>query len=141
MIREYRAADVDQILAIWLLASIEAHDFIDAAFWKSKMGEMRDLYIPASETFVYEAESEVVGFYSLYGDSLAAIFVAPGSQGNGVGSVLLDDAKGRRETLHLTVYKENIPSIRFYEKHGFTVVGEQRDQHTGHPELVMLYQA
>lgn len=139
MIRDHRAADIDQILAIWLSASIKAHDFIESAFWKSKISEMRDVYIPASETLVYEAEGEVVGFYSLYENNLAAIFVTPSSQGKGVGSVLIDDAKNRRECLRLTVYKGNIPSIKFYEKHGFTLLGEQLDEHTGHPELIMEY--
>jgi len=139
MIRDYRAADIDQILAIWLSASIKAHDFIESSFWKSKISEMRDVYIPASETLVYEADGEVVGFYSLHENNLATIFVAPYSQGKGVGSALLDDVKNKRESLQLTVYKENTQSIRFYEKHGFTLVGEQIDEHTGHPELVMEY--
>lgn len=56
MIRDYRAADIDQILAIWLSASIKAHDFIESSFWKSKIRKMRDVYIPASETLVYEAD-------------------------------------------------------------------------------------
>ncbi|WP_028303590.1 N-acetyltransferase [Oceanospirillum maris] len=139
MIRNYRAADIDQILAIWLSASIKAHDFIEYAFWESKISEMRDVYIPASETFVYEAEGEVVGFYSLYESNLAAIFVTPNSQGEGLGRVLINDAKNRRESLQLTVYKENAPSIKFYEKHGFTVLGEQIDEHTGHLEFIMEY--
>lgn len=139
MIREYRAADIEQILAIWLSASIKAHDFIEPSFWKSKIGEMRDACIPASETVVYETGGEVVGFYCLYENNLAAIFVAPSSQGKGVGSVLLDDAKNRRERLQLTVYKENAPSIKFYQQHGFTLLEEQIDEHTGHPELVMEY--
>ena len=139
MVRDYRAADIDQILKIWLAASIEAHDFIESAFWKSKISEMRDVYIPASETFVYEVEGKIVGFYSLYENNLAAIFVDPGSQGKGFGSILLNDAKRRRENLQLTVYKENAPSIRFYEKHGFMILGEQLDEHTGHAELIMEY--
>ena len=141
MIRDYRAADIDQTLAIWLSASIKAHDFIESEFWKSKVSEMRDVYIPASETLVYEAEGEIVGFYSLYENNLAAIFVAPNAQGKGVGTVLLDDAKSRRKNLQLTVYKDNIASINFYEKHGFTLIGEQIDEHTGHPELIMEHRS
>ncbi|GAA5138508.1 N-acetyltransferase [Alloalcanivorax gelatiniphagus] len=141
MIRDYRPADIDQVLAIWLAASIEAHHFIEPAFWQSKMGEMRNVYIPASETFVYEDEGVVVGFYSLYENTLAAIFVAPGSQGKGVGSVLLDDAKSRRAKLKLTVYKENAASIRFYRNNGFSVLQEQIDEHTGHSELIMEHRS
>lgn len=139
MIREYRQADIDQVLAIWLTASIEAHNFIEPHFWESKVSEMRDVYIPASETFVLEYEEKINGFYSLYGNTLAAIFVAPESQGKGMGTALLDDAKNRRESLQLSVYKENVPGIKFYEKHGFISLDEQIDEHTGHPELIMKY--
>lgn len=62
MIREYRQADIDQVLAIWLTASIEAHNFIEPHFWESKVSEMRDVYIPASETFVLEYEEKINGF-------------------------------------------------------------------------------
>ncbi len=139
MIRNYRVDDIDRVLDIWLSASVEAHDFIEAKFWRSKVSDMRDIYIPASETRVYEHEGEVVGFYSLYEDNLAALFVAPSVQGRGVGSKLLDDAKLRRAHLQLCVYKDNTSSIRFYQKHGFSSLGEQTDPNTGHLELIMQY--
>lgn len=137
MIREYKQADAEQILEIWLSASIEAHNFIEPEFWESKVGDMRDVYIPASETFVFESKGKIVGFYSLHGSNLAAIFVAPRSQGMGIGTILLDDAKTRRKTLQLTVYKENVPSVNFYEKQGFISIGENIDEHTGHAEFIM----
>ena len=75
----------------------------------------------------------------MYGNTLAAIFVSPELQGEGVGSAMLDDAKSRRECLQLTVYQENTPSINFYKKQGFILLGKQVDERTGHPELVMEY--
>ena len=137
MIRKYREDDIDQVLDIWLSASIKAHAFIGSEFWQSTVSEMRDTYIPASETFVFEYEGQIAGFYSLYGNTLAAVFVSPSLQGKGVGSAMLVDAKTRRVCLQLTVYKENAPSINFYKKHGFILLGEQIDERTGHPELVM----
>tara|TARA_R110002051_G_scaffold218573_1_gene282403 strand:- start:68 stop:499 length:432 start_codon:yes stop_codon:yes gene_type:complete len=137
MIRKYRESDIDQVLDIWLSASIKAHAFIGSDFWRSKVGEMRDVYLPASETFVFESEGQLAGFYSLYENTLAAAFVSPNLQGRGVGSALINDAKSRRECLQLTVYSENLPSINFYKKHGFIVLDEKIDELTGHPELVM----
>ena len=137
MIRKYRETDIDQILEIWLSASIKAHTFVEAEFWASKVNEMRDVYIPASETFVFESGNQIAGFYSLYGNTLAAVFVSPSLQGRGVGAAMLDDAKSRRECLQLSVYQENTPSINFYKKQGFISLGEQVDKQTGHPELVM----
>ncbi len=137
MIREYNDDDVEEILTIWLEASIEAHDFIEAEFWRSQLDKMRDTYIPASETYVYESNSGVVGFYSLNRDILAAIFVSPEHQGQGVGKSLLKHAKAQRTQLSLSVYKENVASREFYLSRGFVVVSEQPDEHTGHLEYTM----
>ena len=112
MIRKYNSNDLDSVLEIWLEASVKAHDFVSADFWESQVESMRNVYIPASEVFVYEIESKIVGFYALYENNLAAI-------------------------LSLSVYKENQASYQFYLSQGFTVVSEQRDEHTGHPEYTM----
>ncbi|MCL5424030.1 MAG: GNAT family N-acetyltransferase [Gammaproteobacteria bacterium] len=137
MIREYREADIEPILDIWLSASIKAHAFAGPTFWKSKVSEMRNDYIPASETFVFEVEGQIVGFYCLYGSTLAAIFVSPSLQGKGIGSALMEDAKSRRVCLQLSVYSQNSPSINFYKQHGFISLGEQIDEQTGQPEFIM----
>lgn len=137
MIREYREADIEQILDIWLSASIKAHAFAGSAFWQSKVSEMREVYIPASETFVFEADDQIAGFYCLYGNTLAAIFVSPSLQGQGIGSALMDDAKSRRRCLQLSVYSRNTPSINFYKQHGFISLVEQIEEQTGQPEYIM----
>ena len=70
---------------------------------------MREVYIPASETFVFEDSSGVLGFYSLLDNQLAALFVDPAHQGKGFGKQLLDHAKCLRKALSLAVYKKNTP--------------------------------
>lgn len=137
MIRKSTDDDTDEILAIWLSASIKAHDFIDAAYWRSQRDKMRDIYLPAAETHVYENKSGVAGFCSLVGDTLAALFVSPAHQGQGIGKALLSHAKTLRRQLRLSVYKENTASCSFYLSQGFVVVGEQADEHTGHREYIM----
>ncbi|MEX0780177.1 MAG: hypothetical protein WD037_10590 [Balneolales bacterium] len=59
MIREFTSTDMDQVLSIWLDASVQAHDFVDRYFWESKLDDMRDVYIPGSETFVYDDEGTI----------------------------------------------------------------------------------
>ena len=139
MIRAYKSSDITKILEIWLEASIEAHDFIDSKFWKSKVDEMRDVYIPSAETYVYEEKGIVKGFVSLSNNILAAIFVSPKDQGKGIGMQLMQKVKDIRNNLSLTVYKENKRSINFYIKCGFSVVQEQTDSNTGHQEFVMTF--
>ena len=137
MIRKYQERDIETVLDIWLRASIKAHDFVDADFWVSQVDNMRNIYIPASETFVYERASKVVGFYALDENTLAAIFVDPASQWVGIGKQLMKHVKEQRSTLSLSVYKENVASFNFYIAQGFTVVSEQVDDHTGHQEYTM----
>lgn len=137
MIRKFNESDMDFVLDIWLAASIEAHDFVDASFWESQVESMRDIYIPASETYVFECKSKVVGFYSLNKDNLAAIFVSPEFQGKGIGKQMMSHAKKQRDRLTLSVYKENEASYHFYLSQGFTVISEQIDEHTGHREYRM----
>ncbi|QDC95498.1 N-acetyltransferase [Vibrio furnissii] len=137
MIRKYNENDMNSVLDIWLNASVKAHAFISPEFWESQVENMRNIYIPASETYVYEVESKVVGFYALYENSLAAIFVSPELQGKGIGKQLLSHAKTQRAELSLAVYKENQASYQFYLSQGFKVLSEQLDEHTGHPEYTM----
>ncbi|TQV66169.1 N-acetyltransferase [Exilibacterium tricleocarpae] len=139
MIRSFKPTDMEAVIDIWLNASIKAHDFVAADFWRSKVAEMREVYIPASETYVYEENGEVKGFASLYEDTLAAIFVAPNAQGGGIGKSLMRKAKDARRKLQLNVYKENVNSVDFYLKCGFKPITEQVDAHTGHIEISMEF--
>ena len=139
MIRNFHPSDIDPILDIWFDASCIAHNFIPKEFWQSKMDDMKNVYIPASETYVFEEKGIIKGFLSLCDDTLAAIFVAPAEQGLGIGTKLITKAMEIRKDLNLTVYKENIKSIGFYEKFGVKIVKEQIDKNTGHPEFLMEY--
>ncbi|MDH5926947.1 N-acetyltransferase [Vibrio lentus] len=137
MIREYNPVDIEAVLDIWLTASIKAHDFVVPEFWESQVANMRDLYIPASTTYVYQVDGEVRGFYSLYEGILAAIFVSTEHQGCGIGKQLIQHAKLECLNLSLNVYKENQATIEFYLSQGFSIVSEQVDEHTGHQEYTM----
>ncbi|MBY7729723.1 N-acetyltransferase [Vibrio splendidus] len=137
MIREYSAADTETVLDIWLTASIKAHNFMAPEFWESQVSNMRDIYLPASRTYVFQGDGTVRGFYSLYEGMLAAIFVSPQHQGCGIGKQLMQHVKLEYPNLSLNVYKENQTTIEFYLSQGFKIVSEQADEHTGHQEYTM----
>ncbi len=137
MIRKYIQSDIEEILNIWLSASIKSHSFVESSFWESQVKNMRDVYLPASEVYVYENGSTVIGFYAFYDNTIAAIFVTPEFQNQGVGAALITHAKRTFGDLKLTVYKKNEPSCQFYLNHGFHVIQEQTDSHTGQLELLM----
>lgn len=139
MIRAFESSDMNDVLNIWLGASIGAHGFVGKEFWESRVNDMRETYIPDSNTYVFSENGTVKGFFSLHGDSLAAMFVSPDAQGRGIGQRLMNKAKSLRRKLNLTVYRENEKSIQFYRKCGFKPVEERVDEHTGHIEILMEY--
>jgi putative acetyltransferase len=104
MIREFQQSDIDQVISIWLKASIEAHDFVDSEFWRSKARDMREVYISSGETYVYEVTGIIKGFASLCQDTIATMFVSPDSHRRGIGTELMEKAKDVRHGLTFTVY-------------------------------------
>jgi putative acetyltransferase len=60
--------------------------------------------------------------------------VAPEAWGSGVAAALLDAAKDLSPGgIELMVNKENARAIHFYQKHGFTYVGEGTNPVSGRP--------
>ena len=139
MIRLFKPQDITKLVELWYDASVIAHDFIEKNYWEERKKEMTEIYIPNSETYVYEQAGQIIGFVSLLENYIAAIFVAPAQQGKGVGKALMKFVKQQRKTLTLGVYAKNINSIAFYKKQGFVVVEEKIDEPTGEQELVMEY--
>ncbi|WP_054860464.1 GNAT family N-acetyltransferase [Gracilibacillus sp. JCM 18860] len=138
MIRPYKNEDIQKIIDIWYKGSVQAHHFIDASYWESKMQEMKDKYIPMSETHVITDQSEIIGFISMVGNYLAALFIDVRNQNNGgAGRELLNFEKRRRNIMQLRVYQENALAINFYLKNGFVLKDELRDEQTGKAEYLM----
>ena len=141
MIRNYKLQDTDRVIHIWLESSILAHRFIPAMYWIGKQEDMRNVYLPASHTYVFEDENTglVQGFVSMTGSYLAALFVIPESQGTGIGKALLEHIKERHPEITLNVYAKNEPSVLFYEKQGFRLIKKQTEEGTGEEEFVMKW--
>lgn len=139
MIRKADEADLDQLVEIWYQASLQAHDFIKKEYWKANKIAMRKQYLPSSETYLLASGVRILGFIALVENDVAAIFVSPHGQGQGVGTLLLNHAKKMRHNLQLKVYKKNRPSVAFYQKKGFVEVSELIDAETGEIELIMKW--
>lgn len=138
MISPFQASDTNAVISIWLEASAIAHDFVPRSFWESRAGDMREVYLPQAETYVWREQERVLGFIALLDDCVEALFVAPQAQGRGIGSRLMDFALARRGQLRVVVYKANEAARAFYAKAGFRPLCERTDNHTGHKEIVMI---
>ncbi|WP_291585326.1 N-acetyltransferase [Bacteroides sp.] len=141
MIRSYNIQDTDRVIRIWLEASILAHHFIPAMYWIEKQEDMRNIYLPGSNTYVFEDEKtkSIQGFVSMVDNYLAAIFVIPEAQGAGIGKALMKYVKDVYTEMTLRVYAKNESAVAFYEKQTFRFVEEHVEEETGEHEFVMKW--
>ena len=137
MIRQMTSQDIDRVGGIWLEASIQAHDFVSADFWRSNHRTMTEDLLPTAEGYVHVAGERIDGFITVDGDFIHGLFVEPESQRHGIGAALLSYLKESHQTLLLHVYQQNPDATRFYEFHGFGIIRETICPHTGCAEFEM----
>lgn len=65
MIRKWQSEDTAPLLSLWLESTTEAHPFIDASYWQANEAVVRDEYLPAAETWVWEENGTLCGFISV----------------------------------------------------------------------------
>ena len=80
--------------------------------------------------FEPEEEGKVVGFISLMGNEVGAIFIMPTCQGRGIGTQLMDHVTGFHRELEVEVFAKNTIGRAFYEKYGFSSVKEYIHEET-----------
>ena len=135
MIRPYSEVDLDDLLDAWYQASLVAHSFLTDEFLTNERREIVDRWLPVAETTVYEHQGKVVGFISMLGNEVGAIFVHPHHQRLGIGRALMDHVRESRPYLELGVFEDNEVGRRFYNDYGFEMVGRVMNEEAGHPEL------
>ena len=70
MIRKQQKKDIDEIVNIWYKSSSIAHPFLESEFVEKEKRDLRDIYIPNAETWVYEENNSVIGFISMLGNEI-----------------------------------------------------------------------
>jgi putative acetyltransferase len=139
MIRPYHAGDVEDIVDIWYQASLVAHPFLSEHFLADEERKIRQGYLPAAQTWVYEEAGQVVGFISLLGNEVGGVFVHPEMQRRGIGAALMDMACSLHDTVELEVFQANSIGRAFYAKYGFEPIDEFTLDETGEPTIRLRY--
>ena len=139
MRRLYTDDDLVELLDVWYRASLLAHSFLSNEFFEVERREIAERWLPIADTTVYEAGGRVVGFLSLIGNEVGAIFVDPDHQGRGIGRALMDGARDSRPFLELNVFEANSAGRRFYETYGFELVGRHMNDTAGQTELRLRF--
>ena len=139
MIRELRKVDINKVAEIWLDTNIKTHYFISAQYWKSNFELVKELLLQAT-VYVYEDKQEIQGFIGLSNEYIEGIFVSALMQSQGIGKILLNYVKGKRNKLILNVYQKNTRAISFYQREGFEIQYSGLDEATGEKDYVMAWQ-
>ena len=139
MIRELQRDDINKVSDIWLDTNIKAHNFIPAEYWRSNFKSVKEA-LSQAEVYVYEHDTEIQGFIGLNDEYVEGIFVSGEMQSQGIGKILLNYAKDKRNKLHLNVSQKNARAISFYQREGFEIQHSGLDEATGEKDYVMTWQ-
>lgn len=140
MIRPFVESDTEELVRLWLESARTSHGFLPQSFWDEVEGNISTLYLPMSDEIVLhidDASGAIDAFLAFSGTYLGALFVAPDAQGRGLGTRMFRIARRMHPDLTLTVYKDNVRAISFYQKQGLAVQEERVESSTGCAEFIM----
>ncbi len=140
MIRNFDNKDLNKIMAIWQTATIKAHHFINKDYWNKNYHLVKNVYIPNSNTYIYDDRSTIKGFISIIDHNfIGALFVDINNQSLGIGSILLEYVIKKYNNLKLSVYKENKQAVKFYIKKNFQIIKEEINTDSSFVEYTMEF--
>jgi putative acetyltransferase len=137
-LRSYRAEDEDAAIALWLETWKLAYPAIDfdarVTWWRERW---RNELVPNADIIVAEQAGALAGFVTIDSSGyLDQLVVTPDRWGSPLATMLVDEAKRRSpDGVTLKVNADNARAIRFYERNGFVLDGE--DVNPGSRRLVL----
>lgn len=140
MIRKLQKVDINRVADIWLKTNLRAHFFIPEQYWISNYEFVKEM-LPQAEVYVYEDDKMIQGFIGINDEYIEGIFVSDEMQSRGIGKILLDYIKDKKDRLQLKVYQKNVRAMSFYQREGFTIQSEGMDEFTGEKEYVMNWES
>ena len=140
MIRKLQKVDINRVADIWLKTNLKAHFFIPEQYRISNYEFVKEI-LPQAEVYVYEDDKMIQGFIGVSDEYIEGIFVSDEMQSCGIGKMLLDYIKDKKDKLQLKVYQKNVRAMSFYQREGFTIQSEEMDEFTREKEYVMNWES
>lgn len=140
MIRKLQKTDINRVADIWLKTNLKAHYFIPEQYWTNNYEVVKEM-LPQADVYVYEDDKIIQGFVGINDEYIEGIFVSDEMQSRGIGKMLLDYIKDKKDRLQLKVYQKNVGAMSFYQREGFTIQSESMDEFTREKEYVMNWES
>jgi putative acetyltransferase len=141
MIRKREKKHNNGIINVWYEASSLAHPFLEADFVEKAKKDLRDIYIPNTETWVYEDNNAVIGFISMLGNEIGGLFVLPNNHFKGIGTQLVNFIRESHSELDVEVFEKNAIGRAFYEKYGFVQINKYYHAESKNEVLRLRYKS
>jgi len=141
MIRKHTEKDIDQIINIWYSASTLAHPFLKTTFVEKVKKDMREIYIPNSETWIFEENNSAIGFISMLDNEIGGLFVMPNHHSKGIGTQLVNFANKLHNELEVEVFEKNLIGRSFYGKYGFKKIKQYTHTESNNEVLRLSYKS
>lgn len=135
MIREFKSADLDKVMEIWLQGNEQSHNFIDSNFFKQNF-DIVEMLIPMSTVYVQDLDG-IKGFIGITENYISGLFVEQDYRRQGTGKALVNKAKQRYNELFVHVYKKNTDAINFFLSQNFEIISESINEESNESELLL----
>ena len=139
-IARYRAEAADEIVHLWRQSKRHAlGDYVEPRSYSETLDFLVNFIAKTQHIRLAECNSRgiIVGFMALQGSELKQLYVHVDYLFQGIGSALVNEAKrDSPRGLRLHTFERNISARRFYDRHGFRLVGRDDDNEERLPCLV-----
>lgn len=122
---------------MWRASMEQALGITDHHTWQEQLDYLERLAQTNSVRLaVDQATNQVVGIMAVEGAELNQLYIHTEYQGRGIGTQLLDLAKALSPgQLYLYTFEVNKKAQRFYEQHGFIIIGRGVEQESGMADI------
>jgi len=133
-IRRALPTESDVLFDIWWGSVGATHSFLSQADLQGLAPAVRSLHLELQDTWVLcDGAEQPVAFLVLEGSHIEALFVAAERLRQGAGSHLIRHARSLRGKLTVDVNEPNVADLKFYQAHGFRIVGRSETDSAGRP--------
>lgn len=126
-----------ETVQMWRASMEQALGITDRHTWEEQLDYLAQIAQSNSVRLaVDQATNQVVGMLAVEGTELNQLYVHSDHQGRGIGTQLLNLAKVLSPgKLCLYTFEVNQKAQRFYEKHGFIIIGRGVESESGMADI------